>query len=82
MMMPQHDIKSAIKVENIRSSFLASRHTNIFATFHQLTPYSEDMIASKPLVPGIYAPLPTFYLDGDEQDLGEFLVAPPVLRSA
>ena len=39
---------------------------------------SRDMIAtdtvSRPLVPGIYAPLLTFYLENDEQDLGEFLV--------
>ena len=35
--------------------------------------------ASRPLVPGIYAPLPTFYLDNDEQDLGEFLKSHPAI---
>jgi hypothetical protein len=30
--------------------------------------------SSRLLVPGIYAPLPTFYLDNDDQDLGEFSV--------
>lgn len=40
---------------------------------------SKDMtassIVSRPLVPGIYAPLFTFYLENDEQDLGEFIVS-------
>ena len=36
----------------------------------------------RPLVPGMYAPLPTFYLDNDEQDLGEFPEPHPVIRIA
>ena len=36
--------------------------------------------ALRPLVPGIYAPLPTFYLDNDEQDLGKLLKSYPAIR--
>lgn len=38
---------------------------------------SRDMATTpRPLVPGIYAPLFTFYLENDEQDIGESLVPP------
>ena len=37
---------------------------------------------ARPLVPGIYAPLPTLYLDNDEQDLGEFPKPHPAIRVA
>ena len=36
-------------------------------------------VASRPLTPGIFAPLLTFYLDNDEQDLGEFLKSYPAI---
>ncbi|KAF9648084.1 aldolase [Thelephora ganbajun] len=36
---------------------------------------------SRPLVPGIYAPLPTFYLGNDEQDLGEFPESHPAIHA-
>ena len=37
---------------------------------------------SRLLAPGMYAPLPTFYLDNDEQDLGEFRKPHPAIRMA
>ena len=37
--------------------------------------------ASRLLVPGMYAPLPTFYLDNDEQGLGESWNPAPRLYS-
>ena len=68
-----------------RSLFFAPHHPYTPITFHRPTTHRRDMSVThskKParlLAPGIYAPLPTFFLDNDEQDLGKF--PKPTLRS-